>query len=230
MTPAATGGAAVGVSKKAPPVKTGAKPADPSARPPEPKDPPSLRRQGALRSSPSATVAHPKEEKSPGSPKQPASGAGGASKPKLPDPMGSSSEEEGVSEHSYSKSKSQERSVSRSPLARRPHGTKQRKKFARGEYGDRVKFREPVARVVGEEPRETRAREGKGQSKGGSPQEKGKKGSGKDQRKGKGKGFQKGKGKHKGKSQEGKKGKKRRKNRSGKGAGGAGERPGPGRN
>ena len=170
MTPSLSGGAA-----KAPPVKTGAKPADPSMRPPEPKDPPGHKRQGALRSPPLKEKSPKKEEKGESPPRAASSGAGGATRPKLPDPMGSSSEEEGVSEHSSPKSRASNRSP-RSPLVRRPHGTKQRKKFARGEYGDKVKFKNSIAQVVGEEPRETQASKGGGPAKGSNQGQKGKKG------------------------------------------------------
>ena len=154
-------------------------------------------------------------EKPPAKTKIPHSEAGSASDRKLVDPIGSSSEEE-VSERSSSKSREKKKSPSRSPLVRRPHGAKQRKKFARGEYGDRVSFKTPIATVVNDEKKDT-ATPGQQQAP------KGKKGQGKERQKGKGKGFQKGGGKQKGKEKSAKKGGKRKGQKKGKGAWGAGE-------
>ena len=91
-----------------------------------------------------------------------------SSSKRLPDPIGSSSEEE-VSERSSSHAKSAERSPTRSPLVRRPHGAKQRKKFARGEYGDRVRFKEPVATVVEDRRRPDTPPKGKWKAQGKGP-------------------------------------------------------------
>lgn len=178
---------------------------------PEPKDPPNKKRPGALRSPPPKQRSPtPKEDV-----KTEAAEAGSASDRKLVDPIGSSSEEE-VSERSSSKSREKKKSPSRSPLVRRPHGAKQRKKFARGEYGDRVSFKTPIATVVNDEKKDT-ATPGQQQAP------KDKKGQGKERQKGKGKGFQKGGGKQKGKEKSAKKGGKRKGQKKGKGAWGAGE-------
>ena len=141
--------------KKAPPVKAGTKPADPASKPPEPKNPPTQGRQGVLRSPPLKGKSPPAKKEGMESPEEKKVEAKASSSRRLPDPIGSSSEEE-VSEKPSSQAKSAERSPTRSPLVRRPHGAKQRKKFARGEYGDRVRFKEPVATVV-EDKRRTDA-------------------------------------------------------------------------
>ncbi len=110
----------------------------------------------------------------------------GISSPSSPTSAG---REKSPGESSRKEEESKERSKTRSPLARRPHGTKQRRKFAQGKFGDmRVKFADPI---------DNREKGGK---------------------KGKGRGKHKGKGDGKGKSK-GKKGKPRRDKKASQGGG-----------
>lgn len=119
-----------------------------------------------------------------------ASGVKPTPTPKSPPPTGISSPsspmtggEKSPGAGSKAESKDKERSRTRSPLARRPQGSKQRKKFAKGQYGDlRVKF----ADLIDNRGQEDKQRKGKGHQKG--------KGKGKHKSKGK-KGKQKGKAK-----------------------------------
>ena len=94
-----------------------------------------------------------------------------------------------------SEEKGADREKSRSPLQRRPFGTKQRKKAAKGEFG-KVKFADPIDdRDKSEEKKKDGGKEeGRSRETG--------KGSSKDKPKGKGKQKGKQKGKHKGKSKQ----------------------------
>lgn len=94
-----------------------------------------------------------------------------------------------------SEEKGADRKKSRSPLQRRPFGTKQRKKAAKGEFG-KVKFADPIDdRDKSEEKKKDGGKEeGRLRDTG--------KGSSKDKPKGKGKQKGKQKGKHKGKTKQ----------------------------
>ena len=109
------------------------------------------------------------------------------------------------------KSEASKKSKSRSPLARRPYGNKQRKKHAKGQFG-KVKFADPID-----------DREGNRQGRAGEPsQEKGGgKDKGKDKGKSKGKNKGKPKGKGKGKSKASKSKGKAKQSEKGKRPGGA---------
>ena len=138
-----------------------------------------------------AALRHNSAPKSPSNKSSRGETEGEESSPRTSDPTG------------RSEGPSPSRARSRTPLQRRPHGSKQRKKFERGEFGDkRVRFANPL--VAGE----------KGQGDG----PKGKKGKGK---KGKGKGRG---GKHKGGKQKGKSPGKDRSRSPQQGPGGGGKK------
>lgn len=202
MTPPKESGADV-ASPRAPPVKPGVA-VDRTRPPPEPVVGP--KRASALRSPPPRNRSPPPRKQELHVKSLP------AQKPeepkKLEDPLGSSSAEQGVSERSTSPSKEKEdrsesKSSGRSPLVRRPKGAKQRKKFEKkGFGGERVKFADPVARVVdsggdrsGGEEKKKKDPPGGAKAKGKGKAKQGKKGQGKgkSQKKGKwGQGKKKG--------------------------------------
>ena len=105
------------------------------------------------------------------------------------------------------KSEASRKSKSRSPLARRPYGDKQRKKHAKGEFG-KVKFADPIDNRGADR-----------QERAGEPSQE--KGGGKDKGKSKGKNKGKLKGKGKGKSKASKSKGKAKQSEKGKRSGGA---------
>lgn len=132
-----------------------------------------------------------KEKIEPGPAKRPVDPKGVKATPKSPPPQGLSSYS---SESVGNRSPGEKRSRTRSPFVRRPHGAKQRRKFAQGKFG-RVQFADPI-----DDSQEKRAEESDRERREKQPV----KGGAKSKEKGRGKGKGKNKGKGKGKQNKGK--------------------------